>query len=29
MALSVTQVIGWATAFNALAVLARPISQDL
>jgi predicted MFS family arabinose efflux permease len=29
MALSVTQVIGWATAFNALAVLARPISEDL
>ena len=29
LALSVTQVIGWATAFNALAVLARPISEDL
>lgn len=29
IALSVTQVIGWATAFNALAVMARPISHDL
>jgi predicted MFS family arabinose efflux permease len=29
LALSVTQVIGWATAFNALALLARPISSDL
>lgn len=29
MVLSVTQVTGWATAFNALAVLARPILQDL
>lgn len=29
LALSVTQVIGWATAFNALALLARPISADL
>ncbi|MGL6210679.1 MAG: MFS transporter, partial [Paracoccaceae bacterium] len=29
IALSVTQVIGWATAFNALALLARPIAQDL
>ncbi len=29
LALSVTQVIGWATAFYALALLAQPISVDL
>ena len=29
IALSVTQVIGWATAFNALALLAQPIAVEL
>ncbi len=29
LALSVTQVIGWATAFYAIALLARPMSADL